>query len=344
MKKTLMFATLALFAAGLAFGGTITVTQPTAGDKVMGSSMQIAWTSSGVAGNFKIQLIRSGGAVVGVLQNPVAASPWSWTVAAPAEVGAQYKIRVSSIDGTTQGVSALFTVVADGGGDPGSPGTITNVHLNSSSPYCFGTAYTISWTVNSVPQHLKLQLMHSGGGGAVALDSDMAPGTSSKSWTPDAALGAGTDYKVRVSTLDNSVSAESALFELKACEGGGGLIDPGILEKLRRMRRIAIKWPIDPDPPCYCPEFDLRELRDLLGNPTNDFKIQLLKNGVLVQELGAFGRGAVLPLSLKGKLNREDYGLLRQGGAKFSLALIGENGKILNEVALEGAAETPLLR
>ncbi len=75
MKKTLLFAALALFAAGLAFGGTITVSQPTAGDKVMGSSMQIAWTSSGVAGNFKIQLIRPGGALVGVLLNNIAASP-----------------------------------------------------------------------------------------------------------------------------------------------------------------------------------------------------------------------------------------------------------------------------
>ena len=34
--------------------------------------------------------------------------------------------------------------------------------------------------------------------------------------------------------------------------------------------------------------FDIRELRDLVGNPTNDFKIHLLKNGVLVQELGVF--------------------------------------------------------
>jgi len=341
MKKTLLFVALAVFAAGLAFGGTITVSQPTAGDKVMGSSMQIAWTSTGVAGNFKIQLIRPGGALVGQLMNNIAASPQSWTVAAPALVGENYKIRVHAMDGSADGLSATFTVIADGGGEP-EPGTITNVHLNGSSPYCFGTAYTISWTVTAVPQHLKLQLIHTGGALVGAIDSDMAPGTSSKSWTPDATVGAGTNYKVRVSTLDNAVTAESAEFELKTCEGGGGLIDPGILDKIRRMRRIVIKWPIDPDPPCYCPEFDLRELRDLMGNPTNDFKIHLLKNGVLVQELGVFGRGAVLPLSLKGKLSREDYGLLRQGGAKFSLALIGENGKIMNEVALEGGQEVLL--
>jgi hypothetical protein len=342
MKKALFFAALALFAAGLAFGGTITVTQPTAGDKVMGSSMQIAWTSSGVAGNFKIQLIRPGGALVGLLLNNVAASPQSWTIAAPAVEGEQYKIRVRSMDLTTTGESATFTVVADGGPGPGEPGTITNVHLNGSSPYCFGTAYTVSWTVTGVTQHLKLQLIHSGGALVSVINGDMAPGTSSQGWTPDAAIGADTNYKVRVSTLDNSVTAESAVFELKAGDCGGdddGPIDPHILDKLRHLRyMIKFKWPPDPDP-CMCPEFDLSKIREMFGDLRGNIRLVLLKNGLQVQEFGVFGRGKAMPVSMKPRLSAENYGLLTQGGAKFSLGLIGENGKMLNELALEGAAE-----
>jgi hypothetical protein len=345
MKKTLLFTALAIFAAGLAFGGTITVSQPTGGDKVMGSSMQIAWTSSGVAGNFKIQLIRTGGALVGALMSNIAASPQSWTIAAPAEVEQSYRIRVHAMDGSADGESAIFKVVADGGGEP-EPGTITNVHLNGSSPYCFGTAYTVSWTVTAVPQHLKLQLIHTGGAPVSAIDADMAPGTSSKSWTPDAAVGAGTNYKVRVSTLDNAVTAESAEFELKTgdCGGDDGGIDPGIFEKLRHLRyMIKFKWPPEPDP-CFCPEFDLSKIRELLGDLRGNVKLGLLKNGVLVKELGVFGRGKAMPNSLRPSLGAENYGLLTKGGAKFSLALIGENGMIMNELALEGAAETPVLR
>jgi hypothetical protein len=349
MKKALLFAALALFAAGLAFGGTITVSQPTGPNVTMGAATPIAWTSSGVAGNFKIQLIRPGGAIVGVLKNPVAASPWSWTVAAPAVVGEQYKVRVSSTDGTTQGVSATFTVVDGGGdpGDPGSPGTITNVHLSGSSPYCFGTAYTVSWTVTGVSQHLKLQLIHSGGGLVAAINGDMAPGTSSQGWTPDAAVGAATNYKVRVSTLDNSVIAESAEFELKTCDDGDdgdGPIDPHILDKLRHMRyMIRFKWPPEPDP-CFCPEFDLTKIREIVGDLRGNLKLGLFKNGVLIHELGVFNRSKGLPNSLKPSLGAENYGLLTKGGAKFSLGLIGENGKILNEFALEGAAEKALIR
>jgi hypothetical protein len=351
MKKTLLFAALALFVAGLAFGGTITVTQPTAGDKVMGSSLQIAWTSSGVAGNFKIQLIRPGGALVGLLLNNVAASPQNWTIAAPAVVGEQYKIRVRSMDLTTTGESATFTVVADGGGDPGdpgdpgSPGTITNVHFNTASPYCFGTAYTISWTVTGVTQHLKLQLIHSGGALVTAINGDMAPGTSSQGWTPTTpAIAPGVDYKVRVSTLDNSVTAESAVFELKTGDCGGdddgdGPIDPHILDKLRHMRyMIKFKWPPEPDP-CFCPDFDLSKLRQELGDLRGNVRLVLLKNGLQVQEFGVFGRGKAMPVSMKPRLSAENYGLLTQGGAKFSLGLIGENGKILDELALEGAAQ-----
>ena len=56
MKKALLFATLLLFAAGAAFGGTITVSQPAGGSFAMGAACPVHWTASGVSGNVKIQL------------------------------------------------------------------------------------------------------------------------------------------------------------------------------------------------------------------------------------------------------------------------------------------------
>jgi hypothetical protein len=202
---------------------------------------------------------------------------------------------------------------------------------------CMGKTYAIQWTAAGVSQKVKLVLFKNDTK-VDTIKENLAAGSSPYNWMVGTPGQAGSGYTVRVRTMDNSMDDFSDNpFEIKAtCDDGGGTIDPGILEKIRRMKRIAIKWPPDPDP-CMCPEFDIRELRDILGNHTGLVKIHLLKNGILVQELGIFRRGAILPASLKGKLNAADYRLLRLGGAKFSLALIGENGKIMNEIALPEA-------
>jgi hypothetical protein len=203
-------------------GATITVTQPTGGNVTMGSSVQIAWTVSGVNSNVKILLRMPGGALVGTIANNLPVSPglYTWTAAAPAVAGESYKIHVRATDGSAEGESAVFTVVQVA--EP-VPGSIGNVKLSGSSPYCLGTNYTVSWTISNVAQHLKLELIK---GGAVTsvIAPDMPPGTSSRSWT--AAGTAASDYKVRVSAIGAAAKGESALFELKTCGGTGGL-NPG---------------------------------------------------------------------------------------------------------------------
>ena len=51
-----------------------------------------------------------------------------------------------------------------------------------------------------------------------------------------------------------------------------------------------------------------------------------------------------MPNSIKPKLSAENYELLTKGGAAFSLGLINERGIILQNIALEGAAEQAVIR
>jgi hypothetical protein len=231
MKRFLWLAIATLLVSAAIFGGTITVTQPAGGNVVLGGTCPIAWTASGVTTSIKIQLVKPGGALVGVLANNLAAgaSPWNWTVASPAVIGVQYKIRVRAGDGSAEGESALFTVVQ--GAEP-VPGSISNVKLSGSSPYCQETNYTISWTVTGVTQHLKLELLKGGAVNSV-IAPDMAPGTSSRSWT--AAGAAASDYKVRVSAIGDPATGESAVFELKTCGGIPGL-HPGNMKELKELK------------------------------------------------------------------------------------------------------------
>jgi len=118
MKRTLLFAAISGIAVGMAFGGTISVSQPAGGNAVMGSPLQIAWTASGVNSNVKILLRKPGGALVGTIAGNLSAnaSPYAWTVAAPAVAGKSYKIHIRAIDGSAEGTSAIFSVSAPGGG------------------------------------------------------------------------------------------------------------------------------------------------------------------------------------------------------------------------------------
>jgi hypothetical protein len=230
MKKTLFFAALALFAAGLAFGGTITVSIPDGSDVVMGSTVRITWTAVDVRSNVKIRLVRPGGALIEILTSGVEAdsSPFPWLVDAPAEVGGTYKIHVKANDNSAEATSATFTVVE--GTEPVVPGTISNVRLGGTSPYNIGNSVPVSWSATGVTQQLKLELLRSTNVSAGTIVTPLAVGTASYSWTAGSYVG-GTatigDYKVRVSTIDNALSADSATFSLATTPGtpGGSSID-----------------------------------------------------------------------------------------------------------------------
>jgi len=219
-------------------------------------------------------------------------------------------------------------------------GTIDNVQLSGNSPYCLGDPVTITWSASGVSQQIRIQLVKQGGGFTELIVGGLPPGGGSYVWSAGQYQG-GTaspadNYRIRVSTVDNSAANKSPTFELKGC-----LINPGLLDKLRKMK-LMVKWPPIPDP-CLCPEFDLIKLRDVMGPLQGNVKLVLLKNGDKVQELGAFGRGKGLPASIKPRMSPENYNLLTKGGAAFSLALVNERGIILQNVALEGAAQEAVI-
>jgi hypothetical protein len=210
MKKAFLLALLSVFTAGPAFSGTINVTQPAGGDITMGAALPIVWTASGVSGKFKIQLIRPGGALVGLLMTNIAASPQSWTVAAPAIAGESYKIRVHAMDGSADGESPQFTVVAI---VPVS--TLSIVTPQGGESWELGSTQAISWTAGNIQQNCRLVLLKDGQVQGTIRDS-FAPGQGGGSWNwkvgdyPGGPAAAAGGYKIRIETVDGQGSAQSA--------------------------------------------------------------------------------------------------------------------------------------
>jgi len=91
----------------------ITVVSPNGGESWMaGSSHNITWLSSGVAGNIKIEYSTDGGAAWSVAAASVAnTGTYSWTV--PGTLSASCLARVTSLDGAASDASnAVFSIIA----------------------------------------------------------------------------------------------------------------------------------------------------------------------------------------------------------------------------------------
>jgi hypothetical protein len=125
MKKALLLISAMLVLLAPLAAQSITVISPNGGEKMaLGDTWQIVWTASAnVSGNVKIQLIRPGGAIVGVIAANL--SPLGlhhdWAVgqtnkgtAAPGD----YKIRVMASDGSASDISDKAFVIQAAGSQP----------------------------------------------------------------------------------------------------------------------------------------------------------------------------------------------------------------------------------
>jgi hypothetical protein len=347
MKKRLLIAAMAVIAMSAAlWSSSITVNAPAAGANwCIGSTYSITWTKSGdMQATVAIRLRTAGSSEA----DPAAATicngdpndgSYSWTIPGSVAPGS-YFIRVRTDDSTVIGDSGVFTIASCGGA-----ASITVTSPNGAE-WTVGNAYNIEWTKSGTMQATAAIRLRTWGSSeadpAALVIVDGTANDGSYSWTIPNSVAAG-NYFIRVRTDDSTVSDDSVMFHIKI-DGGGGHIDPGILEKLKKRRYWEIKWPPGPDP-CLCPEWkvprDFFEIPDL-GNPAGSRlagSFWLFKNGLKLQELGKFGRGKALPDMLRANLGKRDFGLLKNGGAKFSIVMLDEQGNILNESALEGVAQ-----
>jgi hypothetical protein len=346
MKKMLLvFAAMAAIALSIpAWGASITVTTPAVGaDWCIGTGYTVTWTKSGtMPDTVKIRLRRWGApesedAVWNIIDGTPNDGSYG-TAPVPASVPAgDYYIRVRTNDPDVIGDSAKFQIV-------NCTPTITVTSPNASSDWAVGSTHTITWTRSgTMPDTVKIRLRRWGAPEAEDAVESIATGVAndgtSDPWNIPNSVPEG-DYFIRVRTDSPDVIGDSAKFHIEKVT-----IDPGILEKLKRRRYWEIKWPPGPDP-CLCPEWklpDFRDFRDFLGNRFGG-SIVLMKNGAKLQELARFGGKRGLPGSVKANLGRQDFNLLKNGGAKFSIAILDSNGSILNESALEQGAQEQLLR
>lgn len=343
MKKILLIASMAVLSMNVAlWSASITINSPNSGmEWCIGSSYTITWASSGVTGAVDVILRQTGNPaappVLGIAAATANDGTAIWTIPASVAPG-NYLVRIRSVnspevfdDSDDFEIKECVTPSI----------SVTNPH---GSTWYIGEHYTIQWTSTNVPAgnvHIILRLAGVPDSPPVLAIATNTANDGTEGWTIPNTVTRG-DYLIRIRTVSESpyVFDDSSDFHI------GKKTDPGILEKLKRKRYWEIKWPPDPDPPCLCPEWkipDLRDFREFLGGKFAG-SIVLMKNGAKLQELARFGGKRTLPGSVKANLGRQDFNLLKNGGAKFSIAILDGNGSILNESALEQGSQEQLLR
>lgn len=108
MKKTCLVTAAIVLTAWVSFGAELRLVAPNGGEEIcLGRPFRIVWAASGVNEKVKLQLIRSGGALVGQIVANLNAGDlsFSWPLAGnynggTAPEGANYKIRLVAMDGS----------------------------------------------------------------------------------------------------------------------------------------------------------------------------------------------------------------------------------------------------
>ena len=232
----------------------ISVTFPNGGEYlVTGKTSTISWMSTGNPGtDVKIELLK-GNTIDTISTDAPNSGSYSWTVPLTQMLGADYKIRITSINDSTisDASNNNFTI--------GVPSSINVTLPNGGESWTRGTAYTISWTYAGNPlSNVKIELLKGGLLNSVIISS--APNVGTYSWTIPSTQTLGSDYNIRItSTSDKTVTdTGNSNFNIITTVPSITVVSPNGEEKWKHGTTHTISW-------------------SKTGNPGTNVKIELLK-------------------------------------------------------------------
>ncbi len=218
---------------------TITVISPNGGEQWQrGTTQTIMWASSNVD-YVKIQLLKGTSVNLTITSStPADNGSYSWTIPASQAAATNYKIRITSTasSSVTDSSDAAFSIFAP---------SITVTAPASGASWQRGLPHTITWTtVGTMDANVKIQLIK--GTTVNSTLTTSTPNDGSYDWTIPANQTTGTNYKIRIITVDGLVTGNSGTFSITS-SGNLTLLSPNNGECLRATEIFPVSWSVDPD-------------------------------------------------------------------------------------------------
>ncbi|MEJ2195723.1 MAG: Ser-Thr-rich GPI-anchored membrane family protein, partial [Ignavibacteriaceae bacterium] len=180
--------------ANFTLSNELIVTVPNGGESWQrGTSHTIRWTDN-IPGNVKIDLYRD----VNTFETQIASTTqssgsYNWVIPAGTTPGSNYRIRITSVDNTSifDISDTTFEIFA---------GSITISTPNGGENWVAGTSQDIFWEDN-INENITIDLYKGGSFHSVISSSTGSDG--SKGWEIPFTLESGSDYKVKITSVDN---------------------------------------------------------------------------------------------------------------------------------------------
>ena len=200
---------------------TLSVIMPNGGETwSFGDTASIEWSSTGDIGDVRIELFKSGGYISTIAASTANDGSYQWQVPSSLSSGDDYSVKVTSLfDNSVADYSdSLFTIMS-----VGPKATITVTSPESGIALEMSTSHLITWIWSGNVTCVKIELLRGGASVSTIISNTSCDG--SFEWVVPDSLAAGDDFKVRVSSVDDStVKGESDAFSLseKTTTQGGG--------------------------------------------------------------------------------------------------------------------------
>ncbi len=186
----------------------INITRPLDTDNwTKGSTETITWTDN-IDENVHIELYKGETLLEDIIASTESDEIHNWSIKEGLDLGADYSIKISSVDDASIFAQSEAFEISE---EP----EITITAPISTDNWQRGSTQNITWTDN-IDGNVNIELFKNDI--IVSTDGDIALNTAStspKSWTVPACLTAGTDYKIKITSVDDeNLSGESEDFTI----------------------------------------------------------------------------------------------------------------------------------
>ncbi|MCH7972726.1 MAG: hypothetical protein IH949_02335, partial [Bacteroidetes bacterium] len=157
-----------------------------------GSTQNITWTDN-INENVMIELFKGGTLNSTIISSTPSTGSYIWTIPAGTATGSNYKIKITSVSdpGTFDFSDSDFTIFE---------GSITVTSPNGAESWNAGTTETITWTDN-ITENVMIDLYK--GGSFHSVISTTTSSDGSKTWNIPFALESGSDYRVKITSVND---------------------------------------------------------------------------------------------------------------------------------------------
>jgi surfactin synthase thioesterase subunit len=210
----------------------VTVTSPNGGENWLASEEQVITWTDNLSGNVEIQLFKNDVFHSSIVTSTPSDGEYTWNIEVNTPTGSDYKVKILSVDdGSVFDLSdSNFTIINN---------ELIVVTPNGGESWLTSSTQDITWT-DDISGDVKIDLYKAG-----VFDSEVVEATRSDgtySWTIPATVATGTDYKIRITSVDQPVLYDESDANFTIFTGGITVTSPNGGESWQAGTLQIITW------------------------------------------------------------------------------------------------------